>query len=161
MKMTLLINKLRRYAVTYKLSDPDVVSIAGMFEIKGYKSGEAVVLSKTEDDDYLSILSNGNIKVKVPCGIGESTVCMLSSGDLVDLNGIASSTSTNAKFYAVGNTTVLSMHKSKFDGLVKSHPLMMCRVMHGMMLNLQSVLRRMNSQIADLRNYIYGTNSRS
>jgi hypothetical protein len=70
MKMTLLINKLRRYAVTYKLSDPDVVSIAGMFEIKGYKSGEAVVLSKTEDDDYLSILSNGNIKVKVPCGIG-------------------------------------------------------------------------------------------
>jgi CRP-like cAMP-binding protein len=109
----------------------------------------------------LSILSNGNIKVKVPCGIGESTVCMLSSGDLVDLNGIASSTSTNAKFYAVGNTTVLSMHKSKFDGLVNSHPLMMCRVMHGMMLNLQSVLRRMNSQIADLRNYIYGTNSRS
>lgn len=159
--MTIVIDTLHSSAVTDKLSDPEIISIAGMFEIKGYKSGEAVVLSKTEPDDYLSILSNGNIKVKVPCGIGESTVCMLSSGDLVDLNGIASSTSINAKFYAVGDTTVLSMHKSKFEGLVNSHPLMMCRVIHGMMLNLQSVLRRMNSQIADLRNYIYGTNSRS
>jgi signal-transduction protein with cAMP-binding, CBS, and nucleotidyltransferase domain len=159
--MTIVIDTLHSSAVTDKLSDPEITSIAGMFEIKGYKSGEAVVLSKTEPDDYLSILSNGNIKVKVPCGIGESTVCMLSSGDLVDLNGIASSTSINAKFYAIGDTTVLSMHKSKFDGLVNSHPLMMCRAIHGMMLNLQSVLRRMNSQIADLRNYIYGTNSRS
>src|ERR1039458_3266203 len=108
-----------------------------------------------------SILANGNIKVKIPCGIGESTVCMLRPGDLVDLNGLVSSTTINAKFYAVGNTTVLSMHKSKFDGLVNSHPLMMCRVLHGMMLNLQSILRRMNNQIADLRNYVYGTNSRS
>ena len=159
--MTIVIDTLHSSAVTDKLSDPEIISIAGMFEIKGYKSGEAVVLSKTEPDGYLSILSNGNIKVKVPCGIGESTVCMLSSGDLVDLNGIASSTSINAKFYSVGDTTVLSMHKSKFDGLVNSHPLMMCRVLHGMMLNLQSILRRMNNQIADLRNYVYGTNTRS
>jgi CRP/FNR family transcriptional regulator, cyclic AMP receptor protein len=159
--MSTVIDTLHNSAVTEKLSDTEINSIAGMFDIKGYKSGETVVLSETETHDNLSILANGNIKVKIPCGIGESTVCMLSPGDLVDLNGLVSSTTINAKFYAVGNTTVLSMHKSKFDGLVNSHPLMMCRVLHGMMLNLQSILRRMNNQIADLRNYVYGTNTRS
>jgi len=109
----------------------------------------------------LSILANGNIKVKIPCGIGETTVCMLSAGDLVDLNGLVSNTAITTKFYAVGNTTILSMHKNKFDGLVNSHPLMMCRVTHGMMLNLKSIIRRMNNRIADLINYIYSTNSRS
>ena len=132
-----------------------------MFETKGYKSGEIVVLPETGPHDHLAILANGNIKVKIPCGIGETTVCMLSTGDLVDLNGLVSNTAITTKFYAVGNATILSMHKSKFDGLVNSHPLMMCRVTHGMMLNLKSIIRRMNNRTADLINYIYGTNSRS
>jgi len=38
---------------------------------------------------------------------------------------------------------------------------MMCRVLHGMMLNFHSILRRMNNQISDLRIYIYDTNSRN
>ena len=158
--MTAVIDALQISAVTKNLSDTEISSIAEMFEVKGYKSGDTIALSETDTHDNLSILANGSIKVKIPCGIGESTVCMLNHGDLVDLNSLVSSTA-NANFYAVGDTTILSMHKSKFDGLVNSHPLMMCRVLHGMMLNLQSILRRMNNQIADLKNYIYGANSRS
>ncbi|MDH2916722.1 MAG: cyclic nucleotide-binding domain-containing protein [Gallionella sp.] len=159
--MTTIIDTLNTSAVTNKLSDTEISSIAEMFEAKGYKPGETVVLSESVTPDNLSILANGNIKIKIPCGIGESTVCMLSPGDLVDLNNLVPSATVNAKYYAVGNTTILSMDKSKFDGLVNSHPLMMCRVTCGMMHNLQSIVRRMNNQIADLRNYIYGTNNRS
>jgi CRP-like cAMP-binding protein len=159
--MSTVIDTFHATVVTEKLSDTEIRSIAGMFESKCYKSGETVVLAESENPDNLSILAMGNIKMKIPCGIGESTVCMLSPGDLVDLNGLVSSTTINAKFYAVGNTTILSMHKSKFDGLVNSHPLMMCRVICGMMLNLQSIVRSMNNQIVDLRNYIYGANNRN
>lgn len=159
--MSTVIDTLHTSAVTEGLSDREIKSIAGMFEIKGYKSGEAVVLSETGTRDNLSILADGNIKVKIPCGVGESTVCMLIPGDMADMNGFASGSAVNAKFYAVGDAVILSMNKSQFDGLVKSHPLMMCRVIHGMMHNFQSILRRMNKQVADLRDYIYGINNRS
>lgn len=158
--MTAVIDALHISAVTKNLSETEISSIAEMFEVKGYKSGDPIALPETGIHDRLAILVNGNIQVKMPCGIGESTVCMLNHGDLVDLNGLVSSTSMNANFYAVGDTTLLSMPRSKFDGLVNSQPLMMCRVLHGMMLNLQSILRRMNNQIADLKNYIYGANNR-
>lgn len=158
--MPTFIDTLHTSAVTEELSDMEISNIAEMFEVKGYKSGEAVVLSETETSDSLSILADGNIKVKIPCGVGESTVCVLIPGDLADLNGFVFGTTVHAKFYAVGDAIVLSMNKGKFDGLVKSHPLMMCRVIHGMMHNFQSILRRMNKQIADLRDYIYSTNSR-
>lgn len=158
--MPIVIDTLHTSAVTGELSDTEIKSIAGMFEVKGYKSGENVVLSEAEPRDNLSILAGGNIKVKIPCGVGESTVCTLIPGDMADLNGFVPGASVNAKFYAVGDAVILSMNKSQFDGLVKSHPLMMCRVIHGMMHNFQSILRRMNKQIADLRDYIYCTNSR-
>ncbi len=158
--MTTVIDTLHASAVTEELSDKEIKSIAGMFKVKGYKSGEAVVLSETGTRDNLSILADGNIKVKIPSGVGESTVCMLIPGDMADLNGFASGAAVNAKFYAVGDAVILSMNKSQFDNLVKSHPSMMCRVIHGMMHSFQSILRRMNKQVADLRDYVYSTNSR-
>ena len=152
-----IIDTLHTSTVTENLSDTDIDNIAGLFSIQAYQSGEAVVLSANETHGNLSILANGNIKVKIPCGIGESTVCMLSPGDLVDLTAPAN----NANFYALGETNVLSMTQAQFDSLVHTHPMMMCQVVHGMMLNLKCILRRMNRQIADLSNYIYSMNGRN
>lgn len=159
--MLTVIDALHTSAVTEELSDTEISNIAGMFEIKGYKSGETFVLSETVAHDCLSILANGNIKVTIPCGIGESTICMLNPGDVADFNCFVFSIANKAKFYAVGDTIILCMNKHKFDSLVNSHPLMMCHVIYGMMNNMQSILRRMNKQIADLRDYIYGTHSTS
>lgn len=159
--MTTLIDTLHASDVTEQLSDTEILSIAQLFEVKHYPSGQAVVPTNTDSQDDLAILANGNIKVKVPCGAGESTVCMLNPGDLVDLANLASCSPVKTNFYAVGETNILSMKKSLFDTLVYTHPMIMCRVIHGMMHNLQSIVRRMDGQIADLRNYIYSINGRN
>jgi CRP/FNR family cyclic AMP-dependent transcriptional regulator len=159
--MTNVIDTLQTSDVTDKLNDTEIRSIAELFAVKHYASGQAVVLSETGNHGDLSILANGNIKVKVPCGVGESTVCILHPGDMVDLASLASGSTINANFYAVGDTKILSMNKNQFDGLVHTHPMIMCRVIHGMMHNLKNIVRRMNGQIADLRNYIYSTNGRN
>lgn len=158
--MATVIDTLHTSVVTGNLNDREIQGIAGLFDAKAYKSGEAVEWSEKLTQENLSILANGNIKITIPRGIGETTVCMLSPGDLVYLNSLVSHTTLEEKFYAVGDTLILIMNKEKFDSLIQSNPLMMCQVIHGMVQNFQIILRRMNKQIADLRSYIYGTDHR-
>jgi hypothetical protein len=57
--MPTVIDTLHNSAVTENLSDTEIRSIAGIFEIKGYKSGETVVLSETETYDNSPFVYSG------------------------------------------------------------------------------------------------------
>lgn len=129
---------------------------AGLFLISTYRTGEPIKLAETSHTNSLSVLAKGNIKVKIPYGIGESTICILMPGDLTDLTGIEAGTGFDAKLYADGDTEVFSMGQKTFDNLVASEPLIMCHLIHSMMHNMQSIVRRVNGEIATLKNYIYG-----
>ncbi|MBK9162086.1 MAG: cyclic nucleotide-binding domain-containing protein [Nitrosomonadales bacterium] len=157
--MTTVIDTLQASAVTGGLNDAELKRIAGMFEARAYKSGEAIGAPQDGECDNLSILADGNIKVKVPCGVGEATVCTLVPGDMTDLGGFSVS-DADARFYASGDAVILSMNKSRFDVMAESYPLMMSRVARGMRRSFQGVLWRMNRQVADLRDYVYSTHSR-
>lgn len=135
-------------------------SPVGLFLLNTYRTGEQIKLDETNHSNSLSVLAKGNIKVKIPYGIGESTVCILAPGDLTDLTGIEVGTGFDAKLYADGDTEVFSMSQNTFDNLVMAEPLIMCRLIHGMMHNMQSIVRRINCEIAALKNYIYGINTR-
>lgn len=157
---SIIIDTLHTSAITENLNPMELISIEGMFEVAPYRDGEMISLSACDLQDNLSILAKGHIEVKIPHGVGESIVCTLHPGDLVGLNTFVSHTSRKAKLYAVGDTDILFMSKSRFENLVKSDPLIMSRVVHGMMHNYQNILGRMSNRIAELTDYIYHTNSR-
>ena len=160
--MSLVIDTLRTSTITEELSDAEVEILAGLFEVQDHKSGDIIVQPGDEQPDNLYILAHGDIEVKIESGGEESTIHVLKPGDLAGIitfvGGAASDIS--ATLYAVGNTKVLSMARAEFEKLINSHPMMVYKVMRGVVRNVHGIVRRVNSQSAQLSNYIYRTNGR-
>ena len=160
--MSLVIDTLRISTITEELSDAEVKILAGLFEVQDYKSGAIIVQPGDQQPDNLYILAHGNVEVKIESSGEDSTIHVLKPGDLAGIitfvGGAASDIS--ATLYAVGNTKVLSVARDKFETLINSHPMMVYKVMRGVVRNVHGIVRRVNSQSAELSNYIYRTHGR-
>ena len=160
--MSLVIDTLRTSTITEELSDAEVEILAGLFEVKDYKSGEAITTPSDEKNDNLFILAHGDIEVKILSGSDEATIHILKPGDLAGIitfvGGAASHIS--ATLYAVGDTKVLSLERAAFETLVNSHPMIVYKVMRGVVRNVHGIVRRMNAQSTELSNYIFSTHGR-
>ncbi|BBJ00464.1 hypothetical protein FGKAn22_21560 [Ferrigenium kumadai] len=160
--MSLVIDTLRTSTITEELSDAEVDILAGLFEVRDYKAGEAIVQPNGDHPDNLYILAHGDIEVRLQSGEGESTIHVLKPGDLAGMitfvGGAASQVS--AALYAVGNTKVLSLERARFESLINSHPMIVYKVMRGVARNMHGIVRRVNVQSAELSNYIYRTHGR-
>ena len=160
--MSLVMDTLRISTITEELSDAEVQILAGLFEVQDYKAGEVIVRPGDKQPDNLYILAHGNIEVKIESSGEDSTIHVLKPGDLAGIitfvGGAASDIS--ASLYAVGKTKVLSVARAKFETLINSHPMMVYKVMRGVVRNVHGIVRRVNSQSAELSNYIYRTHGR-
>jgi len=155
-----LIDSLHSPAVSEEFSDTGTESIERLFDIRDYKSGAQITQSENRQFENMGILAEGNIKVKVRSGVGESTIQILKPGDLVDASTINNSTALQspAKLYAFGETRILSMGRDKFESLIESQAEMMCQVILGTKRSGSEILQSINHQFTELRNYIYGVN---
>lgn len=161
--MSLVIDTLRTSPVTEELSDAEVEILAELFSIQEYKAGDVIVQPRDDQPDNLYILANGEIEVKIESGSGdETTVHVLKPGDLAGMITFAGGAATqiSATLYAVGPTKVLSMPRSRFETLINSHPMIVYRVMRGVIRNMHGIVRRVNSESAELANYIYKSGGR-
>ncbi|HSM98544.1 MAG TPA: cyclic nucleotide-binding domain-containing protein, partial [Gallionella sp.] len=138
----------------------EVESIEGLFDIRGYKSGAQIKQSENRQFENMGILAEGNIKVKVQSGVGESTIQILKPGDLVDASTMSNSTVSQspAKLYAFGEAKVLSMDRNKFESLFECQGEMMRQVILGTKRGGREILQGIHYQFTELRNYIYGVN---
>lgn len=160
--MSLVIDTLRTSTITEELSDAEVDILAGLFEVRDYKGGDVIVQPGDEQADNLYILAHGDIEVKIQSSEGAAIIHVLKPGDLAGMitfvGGAASQVS--ATLYAVGDTKVLSLERTKFETLINSHPMIVYRVMRGLARNMHGIVRRMNTESAELSNYIYRTHGR-
>lgn len=160
--MSLVIDTLRTSTITEELSDAEVEILAGLFETRDYKGGEIIVEPGDQQPDNLYILAHGDIEVKIQSSEGKSTIHVLKPGDLAGMitfvGGAASQVS--ATLLAIGSTKVLSLDRIRFESLVNSHPMIVYKVMRGLARNMHGIVRRMNTESAELSNYIYRTHGR-
>lgn len=160
--MSLVLETLRTSPVTEELSEAEVEILADLFEVQNYKAGEVIVQPKDEQPDNLYILASGEVDVKIESGGDESTVHVLKPGDLAGMITFAGGAATqiSATLYAVGPTKVLSMERARFETLINTHPMLVYRVMRGIIRNMHGIVRRVNIESAELSNYIYKTGGR-
>lgn len=160
--MSLIIDTLRTSTITEELSDAEVGILASLFEVKDYEAGEAIVQPGDHQPDNLYILAHGDIEVKIKSGAEETNVHVLKPGDLAGIITFAGGAASHisATLYAVGKTKVLSMPREKFETLINSHPMIVYRVMRGVVRNVHGIVRRVNSESAELSNYIYRMHGR-
>ncbi|OGS91505.1 MAG: Crp/Fnr family transcriptional regulator [Gallionellales bacterium GWA2_60_18] len=160
--MSLVIDTLRISSITEELSEAEMGILAGLFEVREFKPGEAIVAPGAPQSDNLYILAHGDIEVKLQSEEGDSILHVLKPGDLAGMitfvGGAASQVS--ATLYAVGSTKVLSLDRSRFETLINTHPMLVYKVMRGLARNMHGIVRRVNVQSAELSNYIYRTGGR-
>lgn len=158
--MSLIIDTLQTSTITEELSDAEVEILASLFEVRDYKSGTAIVKQGDEQPDNLYILAHGDIEVKFKSGTEESTIHILKPGDLAGIINFVGGAQSSATLYAVGDTKVLSLERAKFETLINSHPMIVYKVMRGVVRNVHGIVRRVNSETAELSNYIYRARGR-
>lgn len=160
--MSLVIDTLRISAITEELNDAEVGILSELFEVRDYKTGEIITQPGDAQPDNLYILARGDIEVKIKSGSEEAIIHVLKPGDLAGIitfvGGAASEIS--ATLYAVGNTKVLTMERVKFETLINTHPLIVYKVMRGVVRNVHGIVRRINTQSTELSNYIFRTSGR-
>jgi len=160
--MSLVIDTLRTSTITEELNDAEVQIISGLYEVQDYKTGQAIIRPGSDQPDNLYILAHGEIQVKIQSSEGEAAIHVLKPGDLAGIITFAGGTSAHisATLSAVGDTKVLSLPRAKFETLINSHPMIMYKVMRGVVRDVHGIVRRMNAQSAELSNYIYRINGR-
>lgn len=158
--MSLIIDTLQTSTITEELSDAEVEILASLFEVQDYKAGAAIVKQGDELPDNLYILAHGDIEVKFKSGNEESTIHILKPGDLAGIINFVGGAQSSATLYAVGDTKVLSLERVKFESLINSHPMIVYKVMRGVVRNVHGIVRRVNSETAELSNYIYRARGR-
>lgn len=160
--MSLVIDTLHTSTITEELTNAEVGILAGLFEVRDYKGGEVITSPSEEKNDNLFILAHGEIEVKVMSGHDEATIHVLKPGDLAGIitfvGGPASHHS--ATLYAIGDTKVLSLQRTQFETLIESHPMIVYKVMRGVVRNVHGIVRRINVQSSELSNYIFRTHGR-
>ena len=160
--MSLVMDTLRISTITEELSDAEVEILAGLFEVQDYKASQVIVKPGDELPDNLYILAHGDIEVKIESSGEDSIIHVLKPGDLAGIitfvGGAASDIS--ATLSAIGNTKVLKLERARFETLINTHPMLVYRVMRGVVRNVHGIVRRVNSQSAELSNYIYRTRGR-
>lgn len=160
--MSLVTDTLRTSTITEELNDAEVEIISGLFEVREYKAGESIIRPGLDQPDDLYILAHGEIQVKIQSSEGEAAIHVLKPGDLAGIITFAGGTSAHisATLVAVGPTKLLSMPRAKFETLVNTHPMIMYKVMRGVVRDVHGIVRRMNAQSAELSNYIYRIHGR-
>ncbi|MDO8465686.1 MAG: cyclic nucleotide-binding domain-containing protein [Gallionella sp.] len=160
--MSLVMDTLRTSTITEELSDTEVEIISGLFEIQEYKAGQAIIRPGVDQPDNLYILAHGEIQVKIQSTEGEAAIHVLKPGDLAGIITFAGGTSEHisATLSAIGDTKVLSMPKAKFETLINTHPMIVYKVMRGVVRDVHGIVRRMNAQSVELSNYIYRIHGR-
>ncbi|MDD2684848.1 MAG: cyclic nucleotide-binding domain-containing protein [Gallionella sp.] len=160
--MSLVIDTLRTSAVTEELNDAEVDILAGLCDVKEYASGDAIVTPGDAQPDNLYILASGDIEVEIDSSGDKQVIHVLKPGDLAGIITFAGGAASHvsATLRAVGATKVLSIERARFETLINSHPMIVYRVMRGVVRNVHGIVCRVNTQSAELSNYIYRTHGR-
>jgi len=160
--MSLVKDTLHKSTITEELSDAEVEIISGLFDVQEYKAGQAIIRPGVDQPDNLYILAHGEIQVKIQSTEGEAAIHVLKPGDLAGIITFAGGTSEHisATLSAIGDTKVLSMPKARFETLINTHPMIVYKVMRGVVRDVHGIVRRMNAQSVELSNYIYRIHGR-
>ncbi len=160
--MSLVIDTLRASPITEELSDAEVEILSELFEVQEFKAGDVIVKPNDEQPDNLYMLASGDIEVRIESAAEKAVIHVLKPGDLAGMITFAGGAASqiSATLYAVGPTKVLSMQRLRFESLLNSHPRLVYHVMRGIIRNMHGIVRRVNSESAELSNYIYKTGGR-
>lgn len=145
---------LRASPLTHNLSDAQVRLLTGIGHCRSLADDE-ILFSEGGVDDSLHVLTSGKLAVTRDVGGGEyTTLHILKAGDFAGEMGFIDGRPHTATLRAIGNCTVCSIERERFETLIASDPWIVYRVMQNIVQVVHDILRRMNAQHVEMSNYI-------
>ncbi|VVC85406.1 cyclic nucleotide-binding domain-containing protein [Sideroxydans sp. CL21] len=159
----LVLQTLNNSTLTEELRDAEIEILARLFEVKEFKSGEALLRPGEERlKNSLIVLASGEVEATATLGGEQATLHLLQPGDLAGIITFAGGnvSQISATVMAKTDCQVLLLERSKFEALLNTQPAIVYYVMRGIVRHTHGIVRRMNTETVEMSNYIYKTKGR-
>ncbi|KOR32239.1 hypothetical protein TI05_08525 [Achromatium sp. WMS3] len=136
-----------------ELSDEEVRVLAGIAELKTLKDGEYLAI-EGEEDGYLYIVISGILVVlkNMPEG-GQEILTRLTQYEIAGISGFTDRQKRLADMRSSGVTEVLSIAKSNFESLIKTHPNVVYHVMCALVRESLEIVKHLDDNLVELTEY--------
>lgn len=158
-----VLTALRNSRLVENLREFEVNILSSLFSVKYFETKE---LTTELDDDYLKdalmILVEGDIEVNALIDSESVSLHLKSPGDLARIVSFVGADAMNihSSIRVRKNSAVLLLRRSRLETLLHSHPAIVYCVMRNLVRHVHGVVRRKNSENAEMSNYIYSRNGR-
>lgn len=157
MQLPITGNDIRKTLLGAELTDMECETLAQVCEVRHVPSGETL-FREGESHHELFVVIDGRLSVNKDTGRGYAdTLHILGPGDLAGESGFLDGKPHSATLRAVGDTTVLSLHREHLERLIKDHPFMVYHVMRAIVRSIRAIMIRMNAQCSQMTSYIQQT----
>lgn len=159
----LVLQTLNNSTLTEELRDAEIEILAKLFEVKEFKSGEALLRPGEERlKNSLIVLASGEVEATATLAGEQATLHLLQPGDLAGIITFAGGNVSQISATVVAKTDcqVLLLERSKFEALLNTQPAIVYYVMRGIVRHTHGIVRRMNTETVEMSNYIYKTKGR-
>jgi CRP-like cAMP-binding protein len=143
-----------------ELNDEQASTLGGLMTTRRLKDGEFLISEGTADDT-LHVLLEGKLEVvKHAGGEDEASLAVLRDGDLAGELSFVDGEPHTVGLRAIGDSHVLSLQRSDFEGIITEQPDLAYLVMRAVTRSVHKIVHRMNHQFIELNNYIFKQHGR-
>jgi CRP/FNR family transcriptional regulator, cyclic AMP receptor protein len=140
-------------SVGIELDEVECQVLAQIMGVRTLQDGE-VLVTEGAADNSLFVLASGRLAVAHGAGNKESVVYLMSPGECAGTRAFVDRTGRKATLRATGDVTVYALQPEAFEALLKTHALLVYKVMRALFRITHGNLMRMNMESRELTNYI-------
>lgn len=151
---------IRKSPMANELTVDECEALSKVITTRSLQNDE-ILFKEGATDDYLYMVAKGTLAVVKETGMGDwITLHILREGDLAGELGFVDSREHSATLRAIGDADVFTLKREKFESLLDTHPRIVYHVMRSIIRSVHDIVRRMNTQHAELTNYITKSHGR-
>lgn len=151
---------IRKSPLASELTVEESEALSNIITVRTLKNDEFLI-KEGETDSCLYMVAQGALAVVKSTGLGDwITLHVLKEGDLAGELGFVDNREHTASLRAIGEAQIFALERQDFESLLENHPRIVYHVMRAIIRAVHDILRRMNTQHAELTNYITKSHGR-
>ena len=129
--------------------------LRGLMQSRDYGPNETIY-REGEKGDSLNIIMKGKVKINKMMVAGDQfCIATLKEGDIFGIMSFLDGSVHDATIVSDQKTTLTVLEKSDFDGLFRTHPMIVGKVLRRLAIHLATIVRNMNNQYMDLMHLMF------
>jgi CRP-like cAMP-binding protein len=138
-----------------ELDASEMDMVRGLLRSRDYGPNETIY-REGEKGDSLNIIMKGKVKINKMMVAGDQfCIATLKEGDIFGIMSFLDGSVHDATIVSDQKTRLTVLEKSDFDGLLRTHPLIVSKVLRRLAIHLATIVRNMNNQYMDLMHLMF------